>query len=165
MEEIWINIPINKHNHSLTAIVAISNLGNMKRRNGIIEPSPLRQSIGKPMKLVSRILAEHFIPKTEEDIAIGRNCVDHITHHPKDMNVNDIRNLRWCTKGENGRFEEARNNHSKAQRGQCKGIKLSEERRRHISESQRGYHWYNNGTVNTKAASCPEGYVKGRLCQ
>lgn len=137
----------------------------MRRVNGVIEPAPLRQSIGKPMKLVSRILAEHFIPKTAEDIAIGRNIVDHITHHPKDMNVNDIRNLRWCTRGENSRFEESRNNHSKAQRGKCKGIKLSEERRRQISESQRGYHWYNNGIVSTKAASCPEGYVKGRLCQ
>lgn len=112
----------------------------MRRVNGVIEPAPLRQSIGKPMKLVSRILAERFIPKTTEDIAIGRNIVDHITHHPKDMNVNDIRNLRWCTKGENSRFEESRNNHSKAQRGKCKGIKLSEERRKHISQGLRRYH-------------------------
>lgn len=156
-------MPVNTQNRCHEAIIAISNRGNMKRRNGIIEPAPLRQSIGKPMKLVSRILAEHFIPKTPEDVALGRNCVDHITHHPKDMNVNDIRNLRWCTKGENTRFEEARNNHSKARRGKGKGIKLSEERRRHISEGLRGYHWYNNGTVSTRAASCPEGYVKGRL--
>lgn len=163
MNEIWIEIELNKNNHMQTAIVAVSNKGNMKRRNGIIEPIPLRQSIGKPMKLLYRILAEHFIPKTEEDISLKRNCVDHITHNPKDMNVNDIRNLRWCTKGENSRFDEARSNHSISQTGKLKGRKLSKERRKQISESQKGMHWYNNGVISTRAFDCPEGFVEGRL--
>lgn len=163
MNEIWIDIPINNKNRCHRAIIAISNLGNMKRRNGVIEPIPLRQSIGKPMKLLYRILAEYFLPKTEEDIALGRNCIDHITHNPVDMNVNDVRNLRWCTKGENSRFKESRNNHSAAQTGKLKGRKLSKERCKQISESMKGMHWYNNGIISTRAFECPVGFVEGRL--
>lgn len=132
MEEIWINIPIKDMNRSNIAIIAISNLGNMKRRNGIIEPISLRQTIGRIFAY--RILLEHFKPKTDEDIALGRNQVDHITHNPSDMNVNDIRNLRWCTAKENHNFEEFRKNASHC----FKGRKHSEEARRKMSERAKG---------------------------
>ena len=134
MNEIWIDIPINNKNRCHRAIIAISNLGNMKRRNGIIEPIPLRQTIGGKRIFAYRILLEHFKPRTEEDIALGRNQVDHITHNPSDMNVNDIRNLRWCTAKENHNFEEFRNNVSH----NFKGRKHSEEARRRMSEIAKG---------------------------
>lgn len=133
MEEIWIEIEQPANNYDPLAIIAISNRGNMKRRSGIIEPIPLRKTIygGKRKVIVYRLLMEHFKPKTEEDIALGRNQVDHITHNPTDMNVNDIRNMRWCTIKENANFDEAKYNTSIA----LKGRTYSEETRRKMSES------------------------------
>lgn len=160
MDEIWIEIPINNQNRCHKAIIAISNRGNMKRRNGIIEPIPLRQAISGKRIFAYRILLEHFKPRTEEDIALGRNQVDHITHNPTDMNVNDIRNLRWCTCKENHNFdefklnashcfkgrkhsEEAKKKMSEIKKGKpsCrKGCTVSEESRKKISEGLRRYH-------------------------
>ena len=136
MDEIWLELPIRKNNHSLTAIVAVSNLGNMRRINGVIESIPLRQqvSIDGVRVHVYRILLEHFKPKTEEDIALGRDYIDHITHNPVDMNVNDIRNIRWCTIKENSSFDEVKHNLSKA----LKGRTYSEETKRKISEAKKG---------------------------
>lgn len=146
-------------NRADNAIIAISNLGNMKRRNGVIEPIPLRQTIGGERILAYRLLLEHFKPRTTEDIALSRDQVDHISHNPIDMNVNDIRNLRWCTAKENHNFEEFKRNvsnnfkgrkHSEeskrkmSERAKCrksprKGCKLSEETKYKISESLRRY--------------------------
>ena len=116
--------------------MAISNYGNMRRRNGTIEPIPLRQTVygGKRRIIIYRLLMEHFKPKTEEDIAFGRNQVDHITHNPVDMNVNDIRNLRWCTNKENANFNEAKHNTSISMKGRT----FSEETKRKMSESHKG---------------------------
>ena len=36
---------------------------------------------------------------------------------PSDMHINDIRNMRWCTKAENDMFEEKRINVSNARKG------------------------------------------------
>lgn len=154
MDEIWIEIERPINNYKPLTIIAISNRGNMKRRNGIIEPIPLRQCIkilGK-YYICSRLLADKFIPKTEEDISLGRDCVDHITHNPIDMNVNDIRNLRWCTIKENANFEEAKLHISLAGLGKkrsescrrnisnaLKGKPKSEETKRKISESKKGH--------------------------
>ena len=115
------------------SIVAISDTGLMKRHNGIIEPIPYRQNVtvnGKKVRAY-RLIAEHFIPKTEEDIKLGRDCVDHITHEPTAMNINDIRNLRWCTYKENNNFDEAKSNQYKAQRNRnedwCKRISMGKK--------------------------------------
>ena len=100
-------------------IVAITDTGLMKRHNGVIEPIPYRQNItlnGKKVRAY-RILAENFLPKTEEDIKLGRDCIDHITHTPAEMNINDVRNLRWCTYKENLNFEEAKRNKSLSMKG------------------------------------------------
>lgn len=143
MDEIWIDIEQPSNNYDPRAIIALSNRGNMKRRNGIIEPIPLRQTIyGRANKVIAyRVLMEHFKPKTAEDIALGRNQVDHITHNPTNMNVNDIRNMRWCTIKENACFEEARHNTSIA----LKGRKFSEESRKKLSESCKGRIPWNKG--------------------
>lgn len=153
MDEIWIEI---EHYHLMpTTIVAISNRGNMRLHNGLIVPIPLRQCIkilGKYYKC-SRLLAAKFIPKTEEDITLGRDYVDHITHSPSNMNVNDVRNLRWCTPKENSNFEESKLHVSLAGLGKkrsetcrrnisnaLKGKHKSEEHIRKVSESKKGTH-------------------------
>ena len=122
-------------------IVAISDTGLMKRHNGVIEPIPYRQKItinGKKVRAY-RILAEAFLPKTDEDIILGRDCVDHITHNPTDMNINDIRNMRWCTYKENNNFEEAK------QRKAVAFANRSEEWCRRISEGKKGKPSWNKG--------------------
>jgi len=133
MQEIWIEI---KHysNHP-NDIVAVSNTGLYKLRKGSIQVAKLRHHvlINGEYVYTYKILADYFIPKTSEDIALGRNCIDHITHHPVGMNINDIRNLRWCTREENNNFKEAKLNLSKAK----KGKKLSEEHKRKISQSMK----------------------------
>ena len=119
-----------------TTIVAISNRGNMRLHNGLIVPIPLRQCIkilGKYYKC-SRLLAAKFIPKSEEDITLGRDYVDHITHNPIDMNINDVRNLRWCTPKENSNFEESKLHVSLAGLGK----KRTEETKSKISEALKG---------------------------
>lgn len=98
-------------------IIALSNCGRLRRKSGAIEYSKLRQLVAYKGKLtrIYRVICEHFIPRTEEDISLGRNVVDHLTHYPKDISINDIRNMRWCTNKENSNFAEARRNMSKAQ--------------------------------------------------
>lgn len=56
------------------------------------------------------------------------------------MNINDVRNLRWCTQMENNSFEEHCHNLSKAKTGKPR----SEETKNKISESTKGEksYWY-----------------------
>lgn len=116
MKEIWVETGNNKQYNS---IVAISNTGLLKIKSGEIRESKLRDVIiynGKYCR-VHQFIAEHFIPKTEEDINLGRNIVDHITHNPVGINVNDVRNLRWCTSKENSNFDEAVRNRIESHKG------------------------------------------------
>ena len=48
--------------------------------------------------LVHRLVAQAFIPKTEEDLELGRNLVNHLDGNPSH---NWAWNLEWCTNGEN----------------------------------------------------------------
>lgn len=126
----WINL-VNKHNTNELTIIAISDTGLMKRINGTISPIPYRQNVNHNGKHIRayKLLAETFIPKTEDDIINNRNQIDHITHNPVNMNINDIRNLRWCTQKENLNFDEARHNNSLARKGKesCRKDKASSE--------------------------------------
>ena len=109
-KEIWVKTGNAK------GYIAISNCGRLMDKNGIISFSTLRQKIhfnGKRL-FVHRIIVNLFLDKTEEDVLRQRNYIDHITHYPKNYNVNDVRNLRWCNHKENMGFEESRNNHSKS---------------------------------------------------
>ena len=57
---------------------------------------------------VHRLVAQAFIPKTEEDIRLGRNCINH-----KDCNRinNRVENLEWCTIQENARYARIMNSY------------------------------------------------------
>lgn len=129
MTEIWIKL--NNNANRGDTIIEISNTGLMKCKNGTIKPIPLRQSTyynGK-LTLISRILAITFIPNPE-----NKPQVDHITHNPENMNVNDIRNLRWCTNKENSNFPEGIENKRKVKLGKHHTL----EHNKHISESMKG---------------------------
>lgn len=115
MDEIWHTIRSNPSSTGSkpSTVVAVSSCGRLKTFGGEIIESYLRQSLrlnGRSRVRVHRIIADLFMPKTDEDIELGRDKIDHITHHPVNMNVNDIRNLRWCTQKENLNFPEARAN-------------------------------------------------------
>lgn len=86
-------------------------------------------------RYIHRFIAEHFIPPTDEDKALGRNQIDHITHKPIGMNINDVRNLRWCTHKENHNFDECRENQRKAMLNQA----LSEFGKKYIEHYGYGY--------------------------
>jgi hypothetical protein len=111
MEEIWVERNCDGKHIQKNNIIAYSNTGKIKRRNGEISVTKLRDVIDHT--LVYRVIAEKFLPKTDEDISLGRNLIDHISHNPEGMNVNDVRNLRWCTNKENINFSECKKNMSK----------------------------------------------------
>lgn len=48
---------------------------------------------------IHRLVANAFITKTQEDIALGRDCVNHKFN--KDGRCNYVWNLEWCTNEEN----------------------------------------------------------------
>lgn len=126
MDEMWIKLDNNANRGD--TIVEISNTGLMKCKNGKIKPIPLRQATyykGK-LTLIYRILAYYFIPNPE-----NKPQIDHITHHPIDMNINDIRNLRWCTNKENSNFPESIENKRNAKIGK----QFTTEHKKHISEA------------------------------
>lgn len=155
MKEEWIEI---KHQRKKpNSIVAVSNTGCIRRENGEIEVADIRNSTmrfnGKHCR-IHRIIATLFIPKTEEDVKLGRNTVDHIKHNPIGMNVNDVRNLRWCTQKENNNFEEAITNKrgrvcSEETKNKLRNRKITEEWRRKISESHKGKTPWNKGLRGT----------------
>ena len=140
MKEEWIEI--EQKSNKPNAIVAVSNTGCVKRYNGEITVTTLRDSIirykGKQIRL-HRLIAMLFIPKTEEDIRLNRNAVDHKTHNPIGMNINDVRNLRWCTIKENNNFDEAKSKKKIAQNNR------SPEWCKNISESRKGIVPWNKG--------------------
>lgn len=137
MNEEWIYIERNRVKPN--TVVAVSNTGLLKRANGEISLSELRHShiwIDGRQVRVHRIIAERFL------IGVRRpeqTFVDHITHDPVGMNVNDVRNLRWCTIKENNNFDEAHQNHLKAQRNR------SPEWCKRISEGKKGSTPWNKG--------------------
>jgi hypothetical protein len=193
--EIWISTG-NKSNYRAT-IIAVSNCGRIMRKNGKIEIASYGQHVfvgEKRLQMrVYHFLANNFIVKTEDDILKQRNVIDHITHTPDNMHINDVRNLRWCTQKENCNFKEAKRNYSKAKKGMkftaehrakmsaakkgntnAKG-KRSEEVKEKMSAAKkgntnakgntnvRGRHWYNNGVSSVLTYECPPGFTIGRI--
>ena len=145
-------------------IVAVSNRGNVKYGNGEVEPAKIYSVAmldGKRVP-ISHITAEHFMGKSEDDIRLGRDIVDHITHHPVGMNVNDVRNLRWCTHKENSNFPEAKTNMITGMTGVPK-TDFGELFLPSITGKVRGknmnfYAWARNQFKKTGVAPSPEDY-------
>ena len=84
----------------------VSDEGRIKRDGQYIEPK-INDWGYKVLSFgcVHKIVAEAFVPKTEEDIKLGRNEVDHIDSNRLNNAAN---NLRWCTHTENVSFPLAR---------------------------------------------------------
>lgn len=148
MQEIWVKTNQNSSNEK--TVIEFSNFGNIKRKDGTIEASYHKQRIkvNGISQLVYRHIADNFLPKTVEDVEMNRTVIDHITHNPIDININDVRNLRWCTQKENCNFAEATSNASKAHRGLTsprKGIILDEATKRKMSDAHKGQIPWNKG--------------------
>lgn len=130
-------------------IIAVSNRGRIKRKNGTIEESTLYQRfrINGKLMLIHRFIAEHFLPPpTDED----KKFIDHRTHEPEGMNVNDIMNLRWCTHKENMNFDEAIANKRKPKQTSEFGKKYKEHYGYSYTENPSQYkteyaRYYRNG--------------------
>ena len=110
MEE-WVNI--SHKSHRGRCIVAVSNKGRIKLSNGVIEESKYRTRVNGGIRIY-HIIADNFLITVHSK---EQKYIDHITHRPSNMNINDVRNLRWCTIKENNNFEEARVNKSKSKKG------------------------------------------------
>lgn len=137
-------------------IVEVSNYGRLKLKSGEIRDSYYRQVMryeGKTTK-VHIVIAKLFMPKTDEDIRLGRNCIDHKTHNPIGININDVRNLRWCTYKENNNFEEGKLNKHKPHKITTQGKYVrSLETIKKNSQSNLGRIPWNKGLTGTEYAS------------
>ena len=128
MQENWIKL--NNKAKKPNAIIAVSNYGNVKQLNGVIRAAERYEYCSHNQKhyKVSHIVMETWSPKTAEDIALGRNEVDHISYTPDNINQNDLRNLRWCTHKENTTFKEHIENLTKARRARPLYAKETKEK-------------------------------------
>lgn len=115
IDEKWIDL--TKYKVFKKTIVAVSNTGKYRRSNGTEGILSIRQRVSYKGELerCSHIIADHFLITVKRP---DQTYVDHITHNPTEYYVNDIRNLRYCTHKENLNFDEARENNSKAHRGE-----------------------------------------------
>jgi hypothetical protein len=109
IDEQWLEL--HRLRNQKNYIVAISNTGKYRKADGTECILGLRQKVWyyRKLKLCHRIIADHFLITVKRPDQI---CIDHITHKPSEYNVNDVRNLRWCTPKENSNFEEAKDNQS-----------------------------------------------------
>lgn len=88
--------------------IYISNLGNIKGRNAIINSDGyLNFSYKSKTYKLHRVIAELFIPNPDR-----KKCIDHINTIRTD---NRVDNLRWCTSKENNNnpLTIKKNNHRK----------------------------------------------------
>lgn len=119
IDEQWYDIQYNG-DIPYNRIVSISNTGKYKTFDGREFNSERNTRItifGERRKLYNAI-ASIFLVTVRRPEQI---FVDHITHYPTEYNINDVRNLRWCTISENNSFEEARFNKSGTRSSSWKG--------------------------------------------
>lgn len=110
-KEIWIRTSTSKNSNPMR-IIAVSNCGRIMRHNGTIEFCNYRKQ--RITTDDGQVVLSQFLLSFFKGIDNNRSIADHISHNPKDMCVNDIRNLRWATNKENANFEEAHENQRNA---------------------------------------------------
>lgn len=106
----------NKSKYNNHSIIAISETGLLKLANGEVIESNYRDNVhinGKVYRIY-KLIADNFLITVHRP---DQTVIDHITHEPQSMNINDVRNLRYCTNKENHNFDEAKLNNSKAKKG------------------------------------------------
>lgn len=156
INEQWLELGSSKRNHN-DDIVAISNTGKYRRRDGKVGILSLRQRTthGGKREQCSHIIAEHFLITVKRP---DQNQIDHITHHPTDYNINDVRNLRWCNQAENMGFEESRNARKGERNGKYgKGILISGDK----NPNWKGDHV----TVSTQYVRAKRLYKAGKITE
>lgn len=112
----WLEIKHKGNNLKPNTIVAISDDGYMMLHNGEIKVIPYRQHIRTTNGKIRayKLIADNFLITVHRP---DQTMIDHMTHKPSNMNINDVRNLRYCTNAENLGFPESRENLSKAKKG------------------------------------------------
>lgn len=140
IDEQWVDIPKARKTRGKKSLVSISNTGKYRRADGTVGILELRHSVRSygTLKRCSRIIAENFLITARRPDQV---FVDHITHTPTEYMVNDVRNLRWCTKKENSNFEEARENISNSLKGLFEGEKNPMYGKWYLREGEKNPHW------------------------
>ena len=112
-QERWIKLDRSGCRKRNSTIIELSDHGRYRRMDGSISVLNLRHQIRLEDKvvLVSHILADNFLITVKRPEQVD---IDHITHIPDGINVQDVRNLRYCTHKENMNFEEGKEKRSKS---------------------------------------------------
>lgn len=112
IDEQWLEVHKIRNTRRNLSLVSISNTGKYRRADGTIGCLELRSrtSHNSNSEYCYKIIAEHFLITVKRP---DQKFIDHITHNPTEYNVNDVRNLRWCTQKENLNFDEAKKNRLK----------------------------------------------------
>ena len=114
--EIWNEFDWCTGKKSLSTVWHISNMGRVAKNMSISYGCKKKDGymyLGN-MRNIHRIVADAFIPKTQEDIEMGRIFIDHKNGIRDD---NRASNLRWCTASENANFPLAKAHMSQSMTG------------------------------------------------
>lgn len=150
-QEKWIKLDRSMCRRCKDTIIELSDHGRYRRIDGSIGVLNLRHQIrlGDRTVLASHIIADNFLITVKRPDQVD---IDHITHTPNGINVQDIRNLRYCTHKENMNFEERKDKLSKSL------VKFNEAHRDGLSP-----HWTNTPSLRTIYNRAWKAYKRGKV--